>query len=163
SPNSSIRSNPAEGDQKREPAAGPSCAARAGERQARRQANSPRGDMTTRTITSNQIERNRTSMFSRLKPYLALQRAMAVLMAALLLSATGLQLFVPQLLRRFIDGPLAAAAQIELTTLAVLFLVVAVVTQLLNAVATYVAASVGWRATNHLREDLTRHTLELDM
>src|SRR5690606_35375256 len=40
---------------------------------------------------------------------------------------------------------------------------VAVVTQLLNAFATYVAAAVGWRATNHLREDLTRHTLDLDM
>ncbi|HZW99808.1 MAG TPA: ABC transporter ATP-binding protein [Trueperaceae bacterium] len=102
-------------------------------------------------------------MFSLLRRYLAPQRGMAALMAVLLLSATGLQLFVPQLLRRFIDGALAAALRSELTTLAVLFLVVAVVTQLLNAVATYVAASVGWRATNHLREDLTRHTLDLDM
>src|SRR5690606_38683006 len=119
--------------------------------------------MTTRTITTDQGERSRTSMFSLLRRYLAPQRGLAALMAVLLLSATGLQLFVPQLLRRFIDGALAAALRSELTTLAVLFLVVAVVTQLLNAVATYVAASVGWRATNHLREDLTRHTLDLDM
>ncbi len=119
--------------------------------------------MTTTAVTTEDLEPARTSMFSLLRRYLAPQRAMAVLMAALLLTATGLQLLVPQLLRRFIDGALAAASEDHLVTLAVLFLVVAVVTQLLNAVATYVAASVGWRATNHLREDVTRHTLGLDM
>ncbi len=119
--------------------------------------------MTTRAVTTRPTVPARTSMFSLLRRYLAPQRGMAVLMAVLLLSATGLQLLVPQLLRRFIDGAMAAVASSELTTLAVLFLVVAVVTQLLNAVATYVAASVGWRATNSLREDLTRHTLDLDM
>src|SRR5690606_9115172 len=119
--------------------------------------------MTTRAVTTERRAPAGTTMFSLLRRYLAPQRGMAILMAALLLSAAGLQLVVPQLLRRFIDGALASAGQDRLTTLAVLFLIVAVATQLLNAVATYVAASVGWRATNHLREDLTRHTLDLDM
>src|SRR5690606_21853060 len=88
---------------------------------------------------------------------------MAALMAVLLLAATGLQLLVPQVMRRFIDGALAAAPTGRLTTLALTFLAAALLTQLLGAVATYVAAAVGWRATNHLREDLTRHPLDLDM
>src|SRR5690606_16810312 len=119
--------------------------------------------MTTRTITTDQGERSRTSMFSLLRRYLAPQRGMAALMAVLLLSATGLQLLPKQLRRRIIDGAMAGALRSEHTPLAGFFHVVAVVTRLLNAVATYVAASVGWRATNHMREDLTRHTLDLDM
>lgn len=84
-------------------------------------------------------------------------------MALLIVAAVGLQLLVPQLLRRFIDGALGDAAGSALTTLAVLFLVAAVFTQILNALATYVSAAVGWTATNRLRQDLTEHTLALDM
>ncbi|HZW27435.1 MAG TPA: ABC transporter ATP-binding protein [Trueperaceae bacterium] len=119
--------------------------------------------MTTRAATTDQPVPTEASMLAMLRRYLAPQRGMALLMAVLLLAATGLQLLVPQIMRRFIDGALAAAPGRLLTSLAVSFLAVAVVTQLLNALATYVAAAVGWRATNHLREDLTRHTLDLDM
>lgn len=119
--------------------------------------------MTTRASTANRTAPAQASMLALLRRYLAPQRGMAALMALLLLAATGLQLLVPQILRRFIDGALTAAPGARLTSLALSFLAVAVVTQLLNAFATYVAASVGWRATNHLREDLTRHTLDLDM
>ncbi len=119
--------------------------------------------MTTRATTADGRAPEGASMLALLRRYLAPQRGMAALMAFLLLAATGLQLLVPQIMRRFIDGALAAAPGSRLTSLALSFLAVAVVTQLLNAFATYVAASVGWRATNHLREDLTRHTLDLDM
>ncbi|MBW7916792.1 MAG: ABC transporter ATP-binding protein [Trueperaceae bacterium] len=95
--------------------------------------------------------------------YLAPQRPMAAIMTTLLLLATGLQLLVPQLLRSFIDGAMGAAPEAELVKIAVAFLVAALLTQLLGAVATYVAAAVGWTATNLLREDLTAHTLGLDM
>src|SRR5690606_33685135 len=103
------------------------------------------------------------SMVSLLRRYLAPQSGMAAIMAGLLLTAIGLQLVVPQLLRRFIDGALGGAEPRLLTTLALLFLGAAVLTQVLNAAATYVAAAVGWTATNLLRRDLTRHTLDLDM
>lgn len=103
------------------------------------------------------------SMAGLLAKYLAPQRAMAALMAGLLLAAIGLQLLVPQLLRRFIDGALGGAEARLLTTLALAFLAAAVLTQVLNAAATYVAAAVGWTATNLVRRDLTRHTLDLDM
>src|SRR5690606_7945313 len=91
------------------------------------------------------------------------QRRLAALMTLLVMAAVGLQLLVPQLLRRFIDGALGNGEPSRLTTLAVLFLAAAVITQVLNAAATYVAAAVGWTATNLLRRDLTEHTLDLDM
>jgi ABC-type multidrug transport system fused ATPase/permease subunit len=120
-------------------------------------------------------------MLALLRHYLFPQRGMATLMTVMLLGAVGLQLLVPQLLRRFIDTALAtgtaagngagaalAAAPppgdpADLPRLALLFLGAAVITQLLNAGATYLAAAVGWTATNQLRRDLTAHTVGLDM
>src|SRR5690606_1559915 len=116
-------------------------------------------------------------MLAMLRHYLFPQRGMATLMAVLLLGAVGLQLLVPQLLRRFIDTALAAGNLVgdgavaagsvgdptNLPRLALLFLAASIITQLLNAGATYVAADVGWTATNRLRRDLTEHTVGLDM
>ncbi len=102
-------------------------------------------------------------MLALLKRYLLPQRTKALLMAVMMLVGVGLQVLVPQLLRRFIDGALTGAAGSQLTTLALSFLAAALITQLLNAIATYVAADVGWTATNALRQDLTEHTLALDM
>ena len=103
-------------------------------------------------------------MLAMLRRYLLPQRGLAALMTVLLLGAVGLQLLVPQVLRRFIDGALAVTGEpVNLTRLALLFLAAALVTQVLNAAATYVAAAVGWTATNELRRDLTEHTVDLDM
>ncbi|MFA5552153.1 MAG: ABC transporter ATP-binding protein [Trueperaceae bacterium] len=102
-------------------------------------------------------------LFGILVRYLAPQKWMALLMTALLLAATGLQVLVPQLLRRFIDGAMSSVPTGTLMNIALLFIGVALLTQVLNAAATYVAASVGWTATNLLRQDLTEHTLGLDM
>ncbi len=120
--------------------------------------------MTTSTAPTRRPPADRqTSLATILMRYLAPQRGWASVMALLLLAATGLQLLVPQLLRRFIDGALGTAPGEELTRIALTFLVVALLTQVMNAVATYVAAAVGWTATNLLREDLAAHTLGLDM
>lgn len=95
--------------------------------------------------------------------YLRPQWRTAALMALLLLVSIGLQLVVPQILRFFIDTARAGGSLESLTRAALLFLVVAVITQLLSAAATYFAAAVGWTATNAMREDLARHCLGLDM
>ncbi|KEF33870.1 helicase [Deinococcus sp. RL] len=86
-------------------------------------------------------------------------------LAALLLSATGLSLALPQLLARFVDTVrLGADADVgRLLRLAGFYLALAVGVQLLNAGATYLGARVGWAATNRLRVDLLRHLLSLDM
>ncbi len=117
----------------------------------------------TTTATNRPTQSGATSLSSILIRYLAPQRGWAAAMALVLLLATGLQLLVPQLLRRFIDGALGAAPAAELTRIALAFLAIALLTQVLNAVATYLAVAVGWTATNLLREDLAGHTLGLDM
>jgi ATP-binding cassette, subfamily B, bacterial len=102
--------------------------------------------------------------------YLAPQAGAAAILAALLLTGIGLQLLVPQVLRRFIDtatgvaaGTLPEGAGSALIGLAGVFLAVALGTQLLGGAATVLGAAVGWTATNLLRRDLLEHCLALDM
>jgi len=102
--------------------------------------------------------------------YLAPQAGAAAVLAVLLLVGIGLQLLVPQVLRRFIDtatgvaaGTLPDGAGGALLGLAGVFLAVALGTQLLGGGATVLGAAVGWTATNLLRRDLLEHCLALDM
>jgi ATP-binding cassette, subfamily B, bacterial len=95
--------------------------------------------------------------------YLNPQRSRVLLLAALLLSSTGLELANPQVVRFFIDtaqqgGPVGA-----LTVAAVAFFAIALVQQLVALGATYTGAVVGWDATNRLRADLMHHCLTLDL
>jgi ATP-binding cassette subfamily B protein len=86
----------------------------------------------------------------------------AVLLTVLLLITIGLQLLNPQLLRRFIDSALAGADVSSLVTVALLFMAIAFLTQVLDAVSRYVGEDLGWSATNTLRADLLLHVLRLD-
>lgn len=95
--------------------------------------------------------------------YLGPQRTKVGILAAVLLATTGLELVVPLLLQRFIDGTLAAEAQSVLVAAGVAYLVAGVAKQLFLGVTTYLGADVGWTATNRLREDLAGHLLDLDM
>jgi ABC-type multidrug transport system fused ATPase/permease subunit len=95
--------------------------------------------------------------------YLHPQWRRAVLLAVLLLGSTGLQLVNPLILRAFIDDATAGTAFGVLVRLAVLFIVVALATQVVTVAATYMAEQVGWTATNLLRSDLLLHCLRLDM
>ena len=83
--------------------------------------------------------------------------------SVLLLANIGLQLLNPLVLRYFIDESLGGGALRPLVTAAVLFTGIALVQQVVNVVATYTSGKVGWTATNHLRADLARHCLSLDM
>jgi ABC-type multidrug transport system fused ATPase/permease subunit len=97
-----------------------------------------------------------------LTTYLRPQRSRVAILAALLLSSIGLQLYNPQILRRFIDSATAGAALQTLINAAILFIVVALAQQLTSVAATYLSENVGWSATNALRADLLRHCLRLD-
>lgn len=87
----------------------------------------------------------------------------ASLLALCLLLATALQLYIPQIIRSFIDIAAARGSEAELTRLALTYLGLAIANQLLGAASTYLSADVGWSATNELRGDLYRHALGLDM
>ena len=86
--------------------------------------------------------------------YLSPVAARAALLGLCLVAATGLQLYIPQIIRSFIDLAAAKGPAQELTRLALTYLGFAVVNQLLSAAATYLSADVGWAATNALRADL---------
>jgi ATP-binding cassette, subfamily B, bacterial len=94
--------------------------------------------------------------------YLRPQRSRLSLLALLLFVGIGLQLANPYLAGTFIDHAEAGTPTSTLVGIAAAFLAVALLTQVAVVAETYVAEDVGWRTTNSLRADLTRHLLTLD-
>jgi ABC-type multidrug transport system fused ATPase/permease subunit len=101
--------------------------------------------------------------FGLFRRYVAPQWRRTALLAALILASIALELFGPQLLRSFIDNAIGGAALESLVMLALAFVAVAIVTQLLTAWSQYVGEDLGWSATNALRADLALHCLRLDL
>lgn len=94
-----------------------------------------------------------------LRPYLR----KVVPLGLLLFIGIGLQLYLPQVLRSFIDTVTAGGDLRQLLNLALLFIVLGFANQLLQGITTYISQDVAWSTTNDLRSDLTRHSLRLDM
>ena len=94
--------------------------------------------------------------------YLRPQWRRSVLLAALLCAAIALELANPQILRTFIDSAVGGAEINDLLAIGLLFLLVALATQVVSVAETYVAENVSLTATNALRADLTYHCLGLD-
>ncbi len=97
-----------------------------------------------------------------LTTYLRPEWPRAILLALLLFVGIGLQLANPQIARTFIDRAQAGAPFERLVSIALLFIGVALLTLAASVTETYVAEDLGWRTTNALRADLTRHVLDLD-
>lgn len=95
--------------------------------------------------------------------YLKPVKGRFVLLLLLLLGSTGLQLINPQIIQHFIDTAAGSGGVAELLELAGLFLVFAVISQLLGVAVTYLGNDVSWQTTNRLRGDLLKHCLRLDM
>lgn len=98
-----------------------------------------------------------------LAAYLAPQRGHVVLLAALLLAGTGIQLASPLVVRAFIDRAQAGSALRTLLVVAVLYILTAFAAQAIRLAETWAAETIGWTATNNLRADLADHVLRLDM
>jgi ATP-binding cassette, subfamily B, bacterial len=97
-----------------------------------------------------------------LATYLRREWPRAVLLGLLLFAGIGLQLANPQIVRTFIDQAQAGQPFEQLVWIALVFIGVVVLSQMASVAETYVAENLGWRTTNALRADLTRHVLELD-
>jgi ATP-binding cassette subfamily B protein len=95
--------------------------------------------------------------------YLRPQLPAVLLLAFVLFVNIGLQLWNPLILRDFIDRALAGAGLDNLVGAGVLFVSIALASQALTVLATYLGQSIGWNATNRLRIDLALHCLRLDM
>ncbi len=100
---------------------------------------------------------------SLLVTYLRPQWRKALLLTLLLFVSIGLQLVNPQIVRHFIDAVRTGAAMTKLTDVALLFLAVALLGQVVYGAVSYLSVDVGWTATNALREDLVAHCLQLDL
>jgi ATP-binding cassette subfamily B protein len=103
------------------------------------------------------------SYWNLLSAYLRHQRARTIVLAVVLFAGIGLQVINPQIIRSFIDRATSGDATDNLIPIAVTFMIIAVIYQVLNVTATWMAENVGWTATNELRRDLADHLLHLDM
>jgi ATP-binding cassette subfamily B protein len=95
--------------------------------------------------------------------YLRPQWTWVLLMTALIVGSIAIQLVNPQIMRSFIDTAQAGGPTEVLLRAALLFLVLALVQQIVSVLAAYVSENVAWTATNALRADLAEHCLRLDM
>jgi ATP-binding cassette subfamily B protein len=91
------------------------------------------------------------------------QKGRFILLAFLLLGSIGLRILNPQIMRGFIDAALAGEAIKKLSLLALIFIGIALVEQVVAIGVTYLGESVAWTATNALRAELAWHALNLDM
>ena len=86
-----------------------------------------------------------------------------LLLFVLLLGGIGLQLYTPQLIRRFLDDAQAGVAVQVLVGTAVVYLIATIIEKGLALGAVYISEDLGWATTNNLRLDTTEHVLNLDM
>jgi ATP-binding cassette, subfamily B, bacterial len=98
-----------------------------------------------------------------LSQYLRPQWPAAVLLGVLLFSNIALQLISPQIIRKFIDSALAGATMETLTRLAIWFISLALIQQVVSVLGRYLSENIAWKATNVLRSDLADHCLRLDL
>ena len=98
-----------------------------------------------------------------LADYLKPQQHRVIWLTITLLGSIALQLLNPQILGYFIDTAVAGGASQTLLIVALVFISVAIVTQILAVSATYLGENVAWTATNALRVDLVEHCLNLDL
>ena len=68
----------------------------------------------------------------------------------------------PLIVRQIVDLASEGTTTAEITRLALLFLMIAVVTQILAVIVVWLATVAAWRTTNDLRLTMTRHVLGLD-
>jgi ABC-type multidrug transport system fused ATPase/permease subunit len=98
-----------------------------------------------------------------LAKYIKHQKGRFTLLAVLLLSAIGLQVVNPQIMRYFIDATQTSTEMRVLIIAALAFISIAIIQQIVGVSATYIGENVAWTATNALRAELAEHCLHLDM
>lgn len=82
-------------------------------------------------------------------------------LAVLILASTGLQVWLPQVSRDFIDAAMAGSGPAVLQKLAFVYTSLAIGQHLLGVWGKLMGEDIGWTATNSLRSDLICHCLHL--
>nr|WP_154958157.1 ABC transporter ATP-binding protein [Paenibacillus xylanexedens] len=98
-----------------------------------------------------------------LRTYMRPHRNKLILLVVLILGATVVQLWHPQILKQFIDKAMTKSPLEQLVQYLVIFLFLVLIGQVLNVVSNYTSKVIGYDSANKLRIDLIRHTSQLDM
>ena len=91
------------------------------------------------------------------------QKGRFIRLTLLLFGSIGLRILAPQIMRDFIDAALAGDALNDLVRMALSFIAVALLQQVVSVGVKYLGEVVAWTATNDLRGELAEHALHLDM
>ena len=83
-------------------------------------------------------------------------------LGALVAISSALLITGPLIVRQIVDLAAEGTTSAEITRLALLFLAIAVATQIVAVVVAWLATVAAWRTTNDLRLTMTRHVLGLD-
>lgn len=92
-----------------------------------------------------------SNYISLLTRYLRPHIPRVILLGVCLLGTIGITLFVPQIVRSFIDLATGGGAMNDLIRLALIYLSLSILNQVLSGGSAYLSADIGWRATNLLR------------
>ncbi len=106
---------------------------------------------------SSRTRRSR-ALFALLRP----DAGRWVALGATVASASALALAAPLVVRQIVDRAAAGSGAQELRNLALVFLTIAVVAQVVAVLVARMATVTAWRTTNELRVRMTRHVLGLD-
>jgi ATP-binding cassette subfamily B protein len=112
-----------------------------------------------------------TKYWILLRKYLAPYRTSIVILSVFLLLSTSLQLINPQIIKYYIDTfglldeGLISLNQTKaiLFEAAILYIIIAVIQQILYVLSVYISVRLSWNTTNQVRSDLASHCLNLDM
>jgi ATP-binding cassette, subfamily B, bacterial len=85
-----------------------------------------------------------------------------VALGGLVAAGSALALTGPLIVRQVVDRATEGAGVTELRTLAVAFLAIAVLRQVVDVITARAATLIAWRTTNEFRLEMTRHVLGLD-
>jgi ABC-type multidrug transport system fused ATPase/permease subunit len=83
-------------------------------------------------------------------------------LGALVATGSALTIAGPLVVRRIVDTAADGTTAREVTSLALVFLAIAALAQLLSVIVAWLATVAAWRTTNDLRLTMTRHVLGLD-
>jgi ABC-type multidrug transport system fused ATPase/permease subunit len=98
-----------------------------------------------------------------LTKYLKNSKLQLLFLSLIMGASIIIQLLNPQIVRYFIDGIEKKKPMDTLFIAAVLFILSALIQQVLAVGSTFFSQNIGWKATNSLRLDLVKHCLSLDM
>ena len=101
--------------------------------------------------------------YALLKEYLIPYRGMVALLGVLIAGLSLLELVIPQVIGRFLQGTQTDAVASSLIRDGLLVLALVVLKIVTSVGSTYFSQKLGWKATNDLRSRLIDHSLHLDM